>query len=137
MHLSFWGWKGLRNDPWLIDVLLQPHNRLSLRFVRDCETNYGFHHPKEIPKKITIKFCINFEREPHWIPVSSKSIQIYRVSHNYLDWAKYQNWHSSKSIWVMKLFFCQNDWGEFWQKTSFITHILFELCQFWYLTQSR
>ena len=39
----------------------------------------------------------------------------------------------------MKLFFCQNDCpirGEFWQKNSFITHILFELCLFWYLLQS-
>ena len=63
----------------------------------------------------------------------------YRVSHNYLDWAKYQNRHSSKSIWVMKLFFCQNDCpirGSFWQKNSFITHILFELGLFWYLAQS-
>ena len=63
----------------------------------------------------------------------------YRVSRNYLDWAKYQNRHSSKSVWVMKLFFWQNDCpirGEFWQKNSFITHILFELCLFWYLAQS-
>ena len=38
--------------------------------------------------------------------------------------------HSSKSIWVIKLSFCQNDspMGEsFWQKDSLITHILFEL----------
>ena len=44
------------------------------------------------------------------------------------------------SIWVMKLSFCQNDYPireEFWQKISFITHILFELCLFWYLAQSR
>ena len=48
----------------------------------------------------------------------------YRVYHNYLDWAKYQNRHSSKSICVMKLFFCQNSplMGQsFWQKNSFIT----------------
>ena len=32
-----------------------------------------------------------------------------RVSHNYLDWAEYQNRHSSKSIWMTKLVFCQND----------------------------
>ena len=36
-------------------------------------------------------------------------ISKYWVSHNYLDWAKYQNKHSSKSIWVMKLIFCQHD----------------------------
>ena len=38
--------------------------------------------------------------------------------------------HSSKSIWVIKLSFCQNDppMGEsFWQKDSLISHILFEL----------
>ena len=38
--------------------------------------------------------------------------------------------HSSKSIWVIKLSFCQNysSTGEtFWQKDSLITHILFEL----------
>ena len=61
------------------------------------------------------------------------------MSHNYLDWAKYQNRHSSKSIWVMKLFFCQNShlMGQsFWQKNSFITHIVFELCLFWYLARS-
>ena len=57
-----------------------------------------------------------------------------------MDWAKYQNRHSSKSIWVMNLFFCQNycpiRW-EFWQKNRFITHILFELCLFWYLAHSQ
>ena len=38
--------------------------------------------------------------------------------------------HSSKSIWVIKLFFCHNNspMGQtFWQKDRFITHILFEL----------
>ena len=37
---------------------------------------------------------------------------------------------SSKSMWVIKLFLCQNDplMGEsFWQNNSLITHILFEL----------
>ena len=61
------------------------------------------------------------------------------LTNNYLDWAKYQNRPSSKSIWVMKLFFCQNYplMGQsFWQKNSFITRILFELCLFWYLAQS-
>ena len=60
------------------------------------------------------------------------------MSHNYLDWAKYQNRHSSKSIKVIKLSFCQNapPMGEsFWQKDSLITLILFELCLFWYLAQ--
>ena len=28
----------------------------------------------------------------------SENILIYRASHNYLDWAKYQNRHSSKSV---------------------------------------
>ena len=45
------------------------------------------------------------------------------------DKAKYQNRHSSKSIRLTKLFFCQNDvlmGGLFWQKDSLITHILFE-----------
>ena len=56
-----------------------------------------------------------------------------------MDWAKYQNRHSSKCIWVMKLFFCQNSplMGQsFWQKNSFITHILFEVYLFLYLAQS-
>ena len=38
--------------------------------------------------------------------------------------------HSSKSIWLIKLSFCQNNspmGGSFWQKDSLITHILFEL----------
>ena len=38
--------------------------------------------------------------------------------------------HSSKSIWVIKLPFCQNDSpmrGSVWQKDSLITYILFEL----------
>ena len=55
-----------------------------------------------------------------------------------VDWAKFLNRHSSKSIWVIKLSFCQNDsliGGSFWQKDSFITHIL-ELCQFSNLAQS-
>ena len=53
-----------------------------------------------------------------------------RVSHDYLDWANYQNMHNSKSISVVKVSFCQNDppIGEsFWQNTSLVTHILFEL----------
>ena len=36
----------------------------------------------------------------------------------------------SKSIWVTRLLFCQNDspkWGSFWQKDSLITYMLFEL----------
>ena len=52
------------------------------------------------------------------------------MSHNYLDWAKYQNRHSSKRISVTKLVFCRNESpirGSFWQKDSLITHILFEL----------
>ena len=47
-----------------------------------------------------------------------------------MDWAKYQNRHSSESIWVIKLSFCQNDppIGEsFWKNTSLVTPILFEL----------
>ena len=39
----------------------------------------------------------------------------------------------------MKLFFCQLGCpirGPSWPKNSFITHILFELCLFWYLAQS-
>ena len=62
------------------------------------------------------------------------------VSHNSLDWTKYQNRHSSKSIWLTKLVFCQNNFpirGPFWQKNSFITQILFELFLFLYLAQSR
>ena len=38
--------------------------------------------------------------------------------------------HNSKSIWVIKLSFCQNVspmGGSFWQKDSLITHILFDL----------
>ena len=64
----------------------------------------------------------------------------YRLIPKICEGAKYQNRHSSKSIWVMKLFFCQNSplMGQlFWQKNSFITHILFELCLFWYLAQSK
>ena len=61
------------------------------------------------------------------------------MSRNKVDWAKYHNRHSAKSIWVTRLLFCQNDspMGEsFWQKDSLITHILFELCLSWYLAQS-
>ena len=52
---------------------------------------------------------------------------------------KYQNRHSSKNIWVIKLTFCQNDplIGEsFWENTSLVTLILFEQCLFWYSAQS-
>ena len=44
------------------------------------------------------------------------------------DWAKYQNRHSSKSISVTKLSFCQSDSPmseSFWQKNSLVTHIFF------------
>ena len=43
-------------------------------------------------------------------------------------WAKYQNRHSSKSIRVIKLSFCQKDppiRALFWHKDSFITHVFF------------
>ena len=85
------------------------------------------------------KQCSNHKKKCTLFKYST-TILWYRVSHNYLDWAKYQNRHSLKSIWVMKLIFCQNDCPireSFWQKISFITHILFELCLFWYLAQSR
>ena len=65
-----------------------------------------------------------------------KSSFTYRLTRGWC--AKFATRHSSKSIWVMKLFFCQNycpTSGEFWQKNSFITHILFELCLFWYLAK--
>ena len=67
-------------------------------------------------------------------------LNYYRLIPKICEWAKYQNRYSSKSIWVMKLFFCQTDRpirGEIWQKDSFITHILFELCLFWYLAHSQ
>ena len=77
-------------------------------------------------------------------PTSTKNLL--KVVHNYIkcvpkkvDWAKLLNWHSSKSIWMIKLPFCQNEppMGEsFWQKDSLMTHILFELCRFRYLSQS-
>ena len=47
------------------------------------------------------------------------------MSRKKVDWAKYHNRHSSKSIWVTRLLFCQNDSpiGEsFWPKDSLITH---------------
>ena len=45
-----------------------------------------------------------------------------------VDWAKYHNRHSSKSIWVIKLSFCQNDFpiGQlFWQNNSLVTYIAY------------
>ena len=47
------------------------------------------------------------------------------------DWAKYHNSHSSKSIRVTKLSFCQSDSPmseSFWQKNSLVSHIIFDLC---------
>ena len=47
---------------------------------------------------------------------------------------------SSKSIWVMKLFFFQNDpiMGEsFWQNNSLVTHILLKFSPLSYLAQSQ
>ena len=46
----------------------------------------------------------------------------------------YQIEHSSKSIWVTRLLFCQNNslmGGSFWPKDSLITFIIFELCLIW------
>ena len=50
--------------------------------------------------------------------------------HQICDWAKYHRRHSSISIWVIKMSFCQNDSkiGEsFWKNNSLVTHI----CTFW------
>ena len=47
------------------------------------------------------------------------------MSRKKVDWAKYHNRHSSKSIWVIKLSFCQNDptiRQSFWLKDSLICH---------------
>ena len=75
-----------------------------------------------------------------WVRRWGKLIVYYRLIPKICEWAKYQNRHSSKNIWVMNLFFCQNyrpiRW-EFWQKSRFITHVLFELCLFWYLAHSQ
>ena len=49
----------------------------------------------------------------------------------------YQIGYSSKSIWVTRLLFCQNDslmGGSFWPKDSLITYIIFELCLIWYIS---
>ena len=72
---------------------------------------------------------------------SSAKIEIFstrgqRVMPKICSWAEYQNRHSSKSIRVIKLSFCQNDChigGLFWPKDSLITLILFELRLLWYL----
>ena len=47
-----------------------------------------------------------------------------------VQWAKFLNRHSSKTIWVIELSFFQNDppmRESFWQKDSLITYIPFEL----------
>ena len=62
------------------------------------------------------------------------------MSRKKVDWAKYHNRHSWKSIIVTRLLFCQNDCsiGEsIWQKDSLVTPILFWLCLLWYLAQSQ
>ena len=41
----------------------------------------------------------------------------------------YELWYSSFAKFL--------PWRLFWQKNSFITHILFELCLFWYLAHSQ
>ena len=47
----------------------------------------------------------------------------------------------AQKVWkVMKLFYCQNSSlmrQSFWQKNSLVTHILFELCLFWYVAHSQ
>ena len=48
----------------------------------------------------------------------------------------YQIGHSSKSIWVSMLLFCQNNSlmrESFWPNDSLITFIIFELCLIWYI----
>ena len=45
-----------------------------------------------------------------------------------------------QKVWVTKLVFCINDspiGGSFWKKDSLITHIIFDLCLFWYLADSK
>ena len=55
----------------------------------------------------------------------------YRLITKICDKLKCLNRHRSKSIRVTSLFFCQNDvlkGGPFWQKDSFVTLLLFDLC---------
>ena len=57
----------------------------------------------------------------------------YRPMPKICDWTKYQNSHSSKSIRVTKLFFCQSDSPmsePFWQKNRLVTHMFFDRCLF-------
>ena len=71
-------------------------------------------------------FCVEFRELFH---LTLRYIKL-RTKYMLLQ-AEHENRHSSKSIWVIKVSFCQNDppIGElFWQKASLITHTLFELC---------
>ena len=64
---------------------------------------------------------------------NSNEFDEYRLLPKICDWAKYQNRHSSKSIRVTKLSFCQSDSPmseSFWQRSSLVTHIFFDLCLF-------
>ena len=89
----------------------------------------------------------NFCQNMYWLHLIEKDLysvtQIPRdwsVITKFWDWAKYHNRHSSKSIRVTNLSFCQNDSPmstPFWQKKRLVTLILFELCLLWYLAQSQ
>ena len=97
-------------------------------------------------KFATSRPCKTFLREVHLLTfIKKRRFTVQKAtlrarSRISRDWSpKFATWLnmiigcSSKSIWVIKLSFCQNNppmVESFWQKNSLITHILFELCLF-------
>ena len=82
--------------------------------------------------------CIEYWLCYHKFPETQSEPRPYRIQiMNHRDWLlKFATGLnmiigcSSKSIWLTRLLFCQNGSpmrGSFWQKNSFITHILLEL----------
>ena len=104
-------------------------------FLQPKNNQVSFPHGPHIFWVITLKSVHSI------LPSTQFYSDIYQYVHRgwcpkFATWLNIISRHSSKSIWVTNLIFCQNDSQirrSSRQKDSLITHILFELYLLWYL----
>ena len=102
----------------------------SLSWINAKSTKIGPTFTNQTLNDLQMLLCLK-DYKICWLFKSCRNRAKQRVMHQIWDWAKNHNRHSSKSIRVTKLSFCQNDSPMsrlFQQNNRLITLILFELC---------